>query len=318
VIWIETPRHVRLERGLERNGAAALEQWRQWMAAEDQHYDRDPSKERADRVVDGAPGTDQQEDLEGGWQTAVRRDGDTIRRQPSPWSPAVINFLDHLENKGFVGSPRTIGSGFDEDGNEKLEYLPGRSPHPAPWTDQGITELGQMIASFHQAARDYQPPPDPDWKPWHGREVGDPTLGFGHGDLGPWNIMAINGSPVGFIDWDTAGPLDPVGELAQAAWLNVQLHDDDVATLAALGTPEHRVHQLALLVNAYGLTPEDRIDFVDKMVEVAVREAATQAREHSVTPDTAAGIAPDGYPFAWGMAWRIRAASWMLQHRALL
>jgi uridine kinase len=53
VIWIDTPPQVRLQRGLERGGANTVEQWREWMAAEDEHYARDPSKQRADLIVSG-------------------------------------------------------------------------------------------------------------------------------------------------------------------------------------------------------------------------------------------------------------------------
>ena len=53
VIWIDTPPHVRLERGLERDGSDMLAQWQEWMAAEDEHYARDPSKDRADLVISG-------------------------------------------------------------------------------------------------------------------------------------------------------------------------------------------------------------------------------------------------------------------------
>lgn len=52
-IWIDTPRQVRLDRGLARGGANTVEQWREWMAAEDEHYARDPTRERADLVVAG-------------------------------------------------------------------------------------------------------------------------------------------------------------------------------------------------------------------------------------------------------------------------
>lgn len=34
-IWIETPRGVRLQRGLERDGVEARDRWEEWMAAED-------------------------------------------------------------------------------------------------------------------------------------------------------------------------------------------------------------------------------------------------------------------------------------------
>jgi uridine kinase len=53
LIWIETPREERLRRGVERDGIAALDDWESWMASEDAHYERDPTRERADVVIDG-------------------------------------------------------------------------------------------------------------------------------------------------------------------------------------------------------------------------------------------------------------------------
>ena len=38
--------------------------------------------------------------------------------------------------------------------------------------------------------------------------------------------MARDGLPIAFIDWPTAGPTDRIDEIAGAAWLNAQLHDD--------------------------------------------------------------------------------------------
>lgn len=53
VVWVETPRDLRLCRGLERDGAAARKQWEAWMEAEDRHFTRDRTRERADIVVAG-------------------------------------------------------------------------------------------------------------------------------------------------------------------------------------------------------------------------------------------------------------------------
>jgi uridine kinase len=55
-IWVETPRPVRLKRGLDRDGQAMLPQWQAWMAAEDAYVARDRPDVRADVVVDGASG----------------------------------------------------------------------------------------------------------------------------------------------------------------------------------------------------------------------------------------------------------------------
>ena len=56
VIWIETDRTLRLQRAVERDGEEALDDWEYWMAQEDRHYERDPTRERSDAVIDGSTG----------------------------------------------------------------------------------------------------------------------------------------------------------------------------------------------------------------------------------------------------------------------
>jgi uridine kinase len=52
-IWIETPRDLRLARGLERDGADALPLWERWMAEEDAYVERERPHEHVDVVVRG-------------------------------------------------------------------------------------------------------------------------------------------------------------------------------------------------------------------------------------------------------------------------
>jgi uridine kinase len=52
-IWVETPRDLRLERGLARGGEDTRERWEEWMAAEDAYVAREQPAEHADRVVPG-------------------------------------------------------------------------------------------------------------------------------------------------------------------------------------------------------------------------------------------------------------------------
>ena len=54
-VWIETPREVRLARGLTRDGVGQADLWAKWMADEDAHYAADGVADRADVVVDGCP-----------------------------------------------------------------------------------------------------------------------------------------------------------------------------------------------------------------------------------------------------------------------
>jgi uridine kinase len=55
-IWVETPRELRLRRGLERDGEEARAQWQKWMAREDAYVSREKPQIRADVVVSGDDG----------------------------------------------------------------------------------------------------------------------------------------------------------------------------------------------------------------------------------------------------------------------
>ena len=55
-IWIETPRELRLQRGLERDGEQKREQWNEWMAGEDRYVEREQPAEHADLVLPGDRG----------------------------------------------------------------------------------------------------------------------------------------------------------------------------------------------------------------------------------------------------------------------
>lgn len=52
--WIEAPEHVRMARGLSRDGDTFAPHWKQWAADEDQLFAREGTRERADLHIDGA------------------------------------------------------------------------------------------------------------------------------------------------------------------------------------------------------------------------------------------------------------------------
>jgi len=241
-----------------------------------------------------------------------------VLRGSGPWSGSVIALLQHLEKVGFSGAPRVVGSGFAPDGREMITYVPGTSPHPQAWEDQALVAIGALIRELHEATRSFRAPIDACWQPCVVREVSRSREVIGHGDLGPWTIVAESGIPVAFIDWEFAGPVDPVWDLADAAWLNVQLHDDDVAARFALPSAGHRAEQLRLLIDGYGLEISQRQGFVDKMIELAVHSARSEALRHQVAPETTSAADAAGYPVLWAITWRTRSASWMLRHRELL
>jgi hypothetical protein len=240
-----------------------------------------------------------------------------VFRSPKPQSRTVISFLSFLESAGFSASPRPIGTGFALDGREMLEFIDGTSPHPIAWSDEAVFEIGVLLRQLHTVAAQWNVPPDARWQSSFLRELPGRTSVIGHGDLGPWNILARYGRPIAFIDWDSVGPLDPLWELAHVTWQNAQLYDDDVRSINNLPDAAGRSRQSKLILDGYGLDREARRDFVDRMIQLAIRSAREEAIEHHVTADTVSP-SPDGYPILWAVTWRTRSAAWMLDHREML
>jgi Ser/Thr protein kinase RdoA (MazF antagonist) len=251
----------------------------------------------------------------GGGPSRVVRRGATVVRPAGPWTPAVHALLRYLERVGFAGAPRVVGDGFDDQGHEVLTFVEGTMVNPYAWSDDGIEQTGQLLRALHDATDGFRPPPDVVWCPWPFRAgAGEPGSVIGHGDAGPWNIVARDGLPVALIDWDSAGPTRRLDEIASAAWWNAQLVDDDVAERNALPPAAHRARQLRWFLDGYRLPVASREGLVTAMIEYAIRDCAAEAVQAGVTPDDA-GTDPET---PWALAWRARSAAWMLRHRTLL
>jgi len=250
--------------------------------------------------------------LTGGGRTIVARRGNVVLRETGPWATTVHELLRHLERVGFTGAPLVVGTGFDESGRETLSWVEGEFVHPGPWGAAALPVIGHMLRNLHDATASFEIPQDASWRPWVGRAIGGGQRVIGHCDTGPWNIVARDGLPIALIDWEVAGPVDPLVELAQASWLNAQLHDDDIVERQGLSSTEARASQVRALLDGYGLARAERAGFVDLLVEFAIRDAAEQAIEAHVTSDT---IDPEPL---WGITWRTRSAAWMLRNRSIL
>jgi hypothetical protein len=205
-----------------------------------------------------------------------------------------------------------IGSGVDEAGHQRLEYIEGELVHPYAWSDDGVVQVARLLRELHDATGSFVPPPDAMWMPWYThRPTADAV--YGHGDVGPWNIVARDGIPVAFVDWDFAGPVDRLDEVAEAVRLNCQLHGEDVTALRGLPEAADRAQQVRLFADSYGLDGRQRAELVNRMVECALRGCANDCDEAVITWEFRGP-----HPMVWGMAWQIRGARWILDHRHLL
>ena len=244
--------------------------------------------------------------------TRVDRVGATVLRGAGPWTPAVHALLRHLEAAGFRGAPRVVGAGIAPDGRETLTYIPGETLHPGQPTVKAAAAVGRLIRELHDATASYRPSAGTVWQTHFAGDLGGPARVIGHRDLGPWNVVTSGGLPVAFIDWDLAGPIDPLVELAQACLGNANLYSDDIPERDLLPALDVRARQLGAMVDAYGLSREQRAGFFDLMVGFVVHSMAHDADEAEVTPVTRESDA------TWALAWQARRGAWLLRNRRTL
>jgi hypothetical protein len=187
------------------------------------------------------PGSDlndgQEVRLPGGNVGGAVRVGDTVRRQPGPWTPAVHALLDHLAGR-IAGIPRVLGQ--DERGREVLSYLPGHvvDVDNEMLTDGQLVSLMSWTREFHETTARFSHP-----GPWRFFPVTEPTM-ICHNDIAPYNACFAGDELAGVFDWDLAGPSTPLLELAFIAWNCVPLWRDIAAEVAA--------ERLSLIAGSYG------------------------------------------------------------------
>ena len=246
--------------------------------------------------------------------TEVRRRGRAVIKETGPWAATVRSLLRHLENVDFGWSPRLLDAEAEACERESItyEYVEGVIMNPAPWSDENAVTIGRLVRELHEATASYYPLAGAVWKPWFGRSLGRAKMVIGHCDVAPWNIVSREGRPVALIDWEVAGPVDPLVDLAQACWLNVRLFDDLVAEREGLPSLAERARQLHVMVDAYGLSRRERRGFVATIIEFAVHYTAYQADDAEVTPESTDPA------IIWALAWPARSAAWMLRNRRVL
>ncbi len=210
------------------------------------------------------PGDDDVELLPPGRMTTglVRRGGQ-VWRPVGPWSPAVHEYLRHLESVGFDGAPRVVQV---RDDREVLTYIEGEVAADPSWhpghghrlpaytrTTESLRAAARLLRGLHEAAAGFRPG-DTSYR-FHPHPPGPGEI-ICHGDLGPWNTVYRDGLPVAFIDWDSAQPAHPLTDLADAAWAFVPLAPADRLAEAGFDGPEFitdMAARLAEFVVAYGL-----------------------------------------------------------------
>jgi hypothetical protein len=149
--------------------------------------------------------------LAGGYVSAVVRLGSTVRRTPGPNAVFVHRLLSFLEQAGFAGAPRYLGT--DTQGREILSFIDGH----VPWhddqqlstrTDASLAHAAILLRQYHDLTA--------------GTALAERSEVVCHNDLSPRNtIYRDDGDglrPCAFIDWDLAAPGKRIHDVAHMCW----------------------------------------------------------------------------------------------------
>jgi len=185
----------------------------------------------------------------------IERVDDTVRRAIGPRSAFVHELLRHLEERAFAGAPKYLG--LDSLGRESLSYIPGDVP-----PDLGSFSAEQLVRAAHLLC-----------------ELHDATVTFDgrgaqeivcHGDASPCNCVFQDGGPIAFIDFDAAHPGQRRDDVGYAAWLWLDLGNEDLA-------PAEQGRRVGEFVAAYG-----KMEIVDALP--AILDAQTELSQRRGAP----------------------------------
>jgi hypothetical protein len=214
--------------------------------------------------------------LAGGNLTPVVRVGDTVRRAQGPWSPAVHALLRHLERVGFAAAPRFLG--VDAEGREMLSFLPGEVGFsPAVWREEALVAVARLLRRYHDATGGFAPPPDARWQLAYPDPARHEVLC--HNDAAPYNLVFVDGLPVGLIDFDLAGPGPRLWDMAYTLYWFAPLYPHELPIARGLDDFVQTAGRVRLFYAAYGIGyTAELLDMVDaRLVEMCARLSSRAA-----------------------------------------
>ena len=199
--------------------------------------------------------------LKGGRTTAgVIRIGDTVRRPIKARAVFVHELLRHLERRGFEGAPKFLG--IDRVGREVLSFIPGSVPPELGYfSDAQLTAAARLLRQLHDATLDCPLR--------HGYEV------VCHGDASPCNCIFVDGVPQVLIDFDDAQPGSRLDDLGYAAWLWIDIGNDDLSV-------DSQAQRVADFFGHYGLGTDTAVSaIIAAQIALSERTNSAGVREWS-------------------------------------
>ena len=184
-------------------------------------------------------------------ERTIKIDRGRVTRPAYGWTATVHELLRHLRANGFQRVPQPLAL---VAGSETLTRIPGRSGVDG-WRmvvrEEGLRSFAGFLREYHEATKGFQPSPGAGWAFHDGPTP--PGSVICHGDIGPWNMVWRKGLPVGLVNFDFAGPGDPILDVAYALdYVTPFCDDEEALRWRAYTEPPDRRRRLSVFVEAYG------------------------------------------------------------------
>lgn len=178
---------------------------------------------------------EKERELTGGRVTkGVVRCGDDVYRPLCGNSPFVHEVLTFLESKNIHSAPYFRGY---NNGREVITFIEGTCPGDLGYfTDEQCRAAAQLIRTLHDCLRDFPGCPD--------------GMTVCHNDLSPCNFIFRDKTPAAVIDWDAAAFGDPMDDLAYAAWMWLDIGNEE----NSFSEVNEGLHSM---LDAYGAHPKE-------------------------------------------------------------
>lgn len=188
-----------------------------------------------------------------------------MHRPATANSESMRQLLMHLEQSGFGGAPRVVGSG--PDGGVVLTWIEGWVPTDSEAWKLDLDALGtvgELLRAYHGCAQGFTPDA--------GYEEGPQSVAEGqivcHGDVAPRNTVFRDGRAVAFIDWDGIFVSELIWDLAHAVWQFGPVCADGDPLVRDWPAPPNRSERIAALVGGYRLDASRARQLADRVVNV--------------------------------------------------
>ncbi|MFM2642517.1 aminoglycoside phosphotransferase family protein [Vibrio chagasii] len=204
------------------------------------------------------------EELSGGRESAIYRDGEVVYRPLQPWSPTIHLILKHLERENVDECPRFLGVNQEQ---EVLSFVVGNTyNYPlvgAIASVDALTSAGKLLRKIHDLTVPLLEQVDVNAHKWM-LEPREPFEVICHGDFTPYNVALSENTVIGVFDFDTAHPAPRIWDLAYSVycWAPFKTDSND-----KLGTIFEQVTRAQLFCDSYGATKSERHQLADVMTQ---------------------------------------------------